>query len=318
MQNTSCCASCESLRRTRDVSIFGKNVRVKDYICSPDGIHYRRKEENIQLQLVVCPTSFCPAGCPFCIATRTDQHRRIDIARFEKVMRLLKEEIGIRGVKITGGEPFYDVVLLSEVISVLFEVFGLSLEISVSTNGMWLDQLRRLPSLEYIEAIHISRHHYDDAANRSLFGGAAVPDGSRLKEIIGTVSFRDLFVLNCMLLKDHINSPEEAHRFLDFAIDVGAPKVGFMTCTPVNGYARTQSIPFESVIREDDPSLLFTRGFFDYEFCHCRDGVYVSPAGELVEFYGRSTNNDGCDYSRGLLYDSDDHLWDAFGGNVIL
>ena len=119
---------------------------------------------------------------------------------------------------------FYEFSLLREVTDILFDVFGTHLEISVSTNGMRLDKLTQLQNLRYIDAVHISRHHYDDEINRELFGGADVPGGKQLKEIIGSVTFRDIFVLNCMLLRDYINSPEEAHRFLDFAIDTGAPK----------------------------------------------------------------------------------------------
>ena len=318
MPNTNCCQSCDSIGRTRTISILGKPVVVKNYICSEDGVNYKKKPENVQLQMSVCPTSFCPGRCQFCIAKNIKVKQKLDIGRFANVMRLLKEEDRIRGVKITGGEPFYDIGLLNEVVSVLYEVFGHELELSISTNGIWLDQLHKIKDLEYIEAIHISRHHYDDDINKLLFGGADVPSGDKLKEIISTVSFKDIFVFNCMLLKDYINSPEEAHRFLDFTIKTGVPKVGFMTCSPINEFAGKQTIPYESVIKDDDPSLLFTRGFYDYEYCHCRDGVYVSQSGEIVEFYGRSTNTDGCKYSRGLVYDADGHLRDGFCGEVII
>ena len=91
-----------------------------------------------------------------------------------------------------------------------------------------------------------------------------------------------------------------------------------MSCTPVNAYAKEQAIRYEDVINDGDPSLLFTRGFCDYEFCRCRDGVYVSDTGSIIEFYVRSTNSDGCKYSRGIVYDADDHLRDGYCGNVIL
>ena len=318
MRNTNCCPSCSAESRTRVIRILGKQIRVKNYICSADGVNYPKKPENIQLQLSVCPTSFCPANCPFCIAKGTKTHKRLDLGKLEKTMRQLQAEDRIRGVKITGGEPFYDVELLDAVVTLLYEIFGSDLELSVSTNGMWLDQMHKIRHLEQIEAIHISRHHYDDTKNRALFGGAAVPSGAQLKEILHSVTYRDIFVLNCMLLRDYIDSPEEAHRFLDFAIDIGAPKVGFMGCTPINAYAEAHRIPYEKVINDDDRSLLFTRGFYDYEFCHCRDGVYVSPKGDLIEFYGRSTLPDGCRYSRGLVYDADDCLRDGFGGEIIL
>ena len=105
---------------------------------------------------------------------------------------------------------------------------------------------------------------------------------------------------------------------MDFAIDIGVPKVGFMTCSPVNGYAKEQTVPYEAVIKEDDLALLFTRGFYDYDYCHCSDGVYSSEKGGIVEFYGKSTKMEDYAYCRGLVYDADDHLKDGFGGNVIL
>ena len=318
MQNTNCCLSCDTENRTRTVAVLGKPVTVKNYICSEDGVHYKKKPENVQLQLSVCPTSYCPGSCPFCIAKNTKSKRKLDISRFSDVMRRLKAEDRVRGVKITGGEPFYDVCLLNEVICALYEIFGYELEISVSTNGFQLDQLHRIRDLQYIDAIHVSRHHYDDEINKKLFGGADVPAGEKLKEIVSTVSYKDLFVFNCMLLKGYIDSPEEAHKFLDFSIKTGVPKVGFMTCSPINGFAKRHTLPYESVLDGSDPSLLFTRGFFDYEFCHCRDGVYASPYGEIVEFYGRSTNTDGCKYCRGLVYDADGHLRDGFCGDIII
>ncbi len=318
MQNINCCQSCDSDKRTRLINILGKNVLVKNYICSEDGVLYKEKPANIQLQMSVCPTSFCPGDCPFCIAKDTKSKQKLNIEKFAKTMRQLKAEDRVRGVKITGGEPFYDIELLNEVVSVLYETFGYELEVSVSTNGIWLDRMHKIKDLEYIEAIHISRHHYNDELNKAIFGGANVPSGDRLKKIVSSVSFKDIFVFNCMLLKDYINSTDEVHRFLDFAISTGVPKVGFMDCYPVNDFAKQQMIPYETVINDSDPSLLFTRRFYDYEFCHCRDGVYASPDGKIVEFYARSTNTDGCEYSRGLVYDADDHLRDGFGGKIIV
>ena len=318
MPDTNCCRSCSADERARVIDILGKPVRIKDYVCSPDGRTYRKKPEKNSVYLSICPTSLCRGHCAFCVATHTNENRRLNIEAFAGVMKRLKEQDLIHAVKITGGEPFDDVGLLNEVIGVLFETFGFGLTVSISTNAMRLERLHEVKDLSYVETIHVSRHHYDDAVNRAIFGGADVPSGAKLKEIVSAVSFKDLFVFNCMLLKDHINSPEEAHRMLDFAIETGVPKVGFMTCMPVNAYAQQQTIPFESVLNEDDPALLFTRAFYDYEFCHCRDGVYVSPNGSLIEFYGRCTKMDDPGYSRGLVYDADNHLKLGFSGAIIV
>ena len=309
------CDTCEN--RTKVIDILGKPVRVKNYICSTDGVNYRPKPDNVQLQLSVCPTSYCPASCPFCCAKGTKTEQRIDTEHFASVMRRLWAEDRVRGVKITGGEPFTDVGLLNEVISILFEIFGYDLELAISTNGIGLCRVHEIKDLVHLETIHISRHHYNDAVNRQLFKNADIPGTEELKEIVNSVSYKDLWVFNTMLLKNAINSAEEAHKFLDHAIEVGIPKVGFMVCSPVNAYAAAQSIPYESVIREDDPDLLFTRGYYDYEFCHCSDGIYVSQEGKIIQFYGRSTKMVDYGYSRGLVYDADNRLRDGFGGEII-
>ena len=319
MQNINYCQSCKIGEKTREINILGKSITVKNYICSADGKNYKEKPENIKLQLFVNMLTFCPANCRFCVAKNTKQDKKIDIDKFKSVMKLLKAEDRIRGIKITGGEPFYDIDLLNEVISAIYDIFGYEMEVAISTNGIGLENLKKIKDLEHIETIHISRHHYNDDVNREIFGNIEnIPDKELLKKIIGSVSYKDIFVLNCILLKDYINSPEEAHKFMDFAIDIGAPKVGFMTCSPVNGYAKEQSIPYEAVIKEDDPALLFTRGFFDYDYCHCSDGVYSYEDGRIVEFYGKSTKMEDYAYCRGLVYDADDHLKDGFGGNIIM
>ena len=319
MQNINYCQSCKIGEKTREINILGKPITVKNYICSADGINYKEKPENIKLQLFVNMLTFCPANCRFCVAKNTKQDKKIDIDKFKSVMKLLKAEDRIRGIKITGGEPFYDIELLNEVLSAIYDIFGYQMEVAISTNGTGLENLKKIKDLEHIETIHLSRHHYDDNVNRELFGNIKnIPDKKSLKSIIDSVSYKDIFVLNCILLKDYINSPEEAHKFMDFAIDIGAPKVGFMTCSQVNGYAKEQSIPYEAVIKEDDPALLFTRGFFDYDYCHCSDGVYSSEDGRIVEFYGKSTKMEDYAYCRGLVYDADDHLKDGFGGNIIM
>jgi len=171
--------------------------------------------------------------------------------------------------------------------------------------------------LSYLEALHISRHHYDDRINAELFG-VRVPTKDELSEILHSVSYKDLFVLNCMLLKDYIGTQEDVHNFLDFAIEVGAGKVAFMACSPVNDFAKAQTMDYTTVLKSDDPSLLFTRGFQDFNLCRCQDGVYASATGEIIEFYGRNTNVSYCKYCRGFVYGADNHLRVGFNGEIIL
>lgn len=314
MENINFCQSCDE--RSRKYTVLGKELNIKNYLCSEDGKNYPLRPEKAKLLISICPTSLCNAKCKFCIATNTDKNQKVDLCMLEKALLKLKNEDVVQSLSFTGGEPFLDVELLNNIVSMVFNIFGYKLEVSISTNGTGLHNLHKIKDLQYVDAIHISRHHYDDKINDSIFG-IKMPTKEELKEIISTISYKDIFVFNCMLLKDYINSNEEAHKFLDFAIDVGVPKVAFMTCTPINDYAKDQSIDFSTVLTEKDESIIFTRGFQDYEYCLCRDGIYVSPNGSLIELYGRSTNAGECKYCRGLVYNADNRLHVGFSDEII-
>jgi len=316
MENTSSCLFCDKNDRTRKYTVLGKELTIKNYLCTEDGENYPLRPEKAKLLLSICPTSFCNAQCKFCIATNTDKHNKIDLKKLEQALRLLKKEDVVQCITFTGGEPFYCLDILNEAVSMVFDIFGHELEVTITTNGSGIKNIHKIKDLQYVDALHISRHHYDDAINDSIFG-LKMPTADELKEIVSTISYNDLFVFNCMLLKDYINSQEEAHKYLDFAIKVGVPKVAFMTCTPINAYAKEQTIDVFDILREDDDSIIFTRGFQDYEYCRCRDGVYVSPQGKLIEFYGRKTNAVDCPYCRGLSYSADNCLRIGYIGETI-
>lgn len=317
MQNTNSCRSCDAVVKTRTVNVLGKELKLKNYVCSSDGIHYNQKPEDIQLQLSICPTSFCGASCTFCIAKNTKQKQFVDLCKLEECLKRFSDENLIRGVSFTGGEPFTDIKLLNDIINLVFKTFGNSAEISVTTNGTNLHRMHEIEMLSYLDALHISRHHYDDRINAELFG-IRVPTKDELSEILHSVSYKDLFVLNCMLLKDYIGTQDDVHRFLDFAIEVGAGKVAFMACSPINDFAKEQTMDYTTVLKANDPDLLFTRGFQDFDLCRCQDGVYASATGEIIEFYGRNTNVSDCEYCRGFVYGADNHLRVGFNGEIIL
>ena len=309
------CDGC-GFSRTRQIDILGKKVMVKNYICSLNGEPYRKKPDDIKLQLSITPTEECGCGCSFCAARCSMQGRRIDTAKLERVLKELAGKKLIRGISITGGEPFSDVTLLNEVIEMCFDICGEDAELSINTNGNGLDKLDRIERLPLVESIHISRHHYLDDVNAELFHGK-VPTGDEIKETVSGIAFKDIFVFNCLLLKDYIGSREEAYKFMDFAIEVGVPKTGFITAMEVNDFTRKQRVSFEDIITEDDRQLVFTKSYRDFDSCRCRDGVYSSPKGGIEEFYGRQTLPGNPGYVRTLVYGADNHLRTGFLGEVI-
>ena len=318
MKNTGCSTCCDGAPALRALRVLGREITAKAYACARNGGPYPPAPAQIQLQLSILPTSYCPCRCPFCIATGTRRRDAIDLKRLEGVLAALKDEDVVRGISITGGEPFTDVKRLDALIRMIFDIFGYAMEISLNTCGLALDRLDEIRDLPHVDAVHVSRHHWDDARNRALFGGGPVPDARALRAAIGSVSYPDLFVLNCMLLKGGVGTAEDARRFLDFAIDLGAKKVSFITGAPVNDYTRRQAVEYREVLRPDDPALLLTQRFQDYDWCRCQDGMYCSEDGRLIRFYGRRSDTSGCGYARGLVYTPDGALRAGFGGPVIL
>ena len=303
--------------RSEEITLFSKKLQVKNYRCAKDGCPYEEKNKPIKLQLSVCPTSYCAGACPFCSAGTlphggTAEKKFIDTVRLEKVLVTLHEEDRIRGVSLTGGEPCTDVELLNEIIEMIFDICGNETEISINTNGSGLDKLGRIKKLAFVDTIHISRHHYDDAKNEAYFK-TRVATSDEIKEIVDIVKDRKLFVYNCLLLKDGIGTCDEMIRFLEFAAETGVPKVGFVTPMMVNEYTKENMVSYTELFVKGDNRLLYTTGYSDYECCHCRDGVYAASDGSLVEFYGRETMPGNFGYARGLVYGADNVLRTGFG-----
>ena len=306
----------EAIHRTTELTVFGKTFEVKNYKCSINGGCYAEKEKPVKIQLSICPTYFCGGKCPFCsMAGKKDLSGFLDIARLEKVLKELSDIEAIRGISITGGEPFTDIVLLNEIVEMIFNICGVETEISINTNGSRLYRLFGIKRYDLIDTIHISRHHYDDKKNEAYFG-IKVPSGDEIGDMVKNVNDPKLFAFNCLLLADGIGNKEEIVRFLEFAGHTGVPKVGFITPVPVNGYVRENQVPYTDIFDRNDDRFLFTSCYRDFDICRCRDGVYVTGNGKLVEFYGRETAYGYPGYSRGLTFGPDNILKAGFGDDA--
>ena len=315
MPNTACPACCNP-PRSRVISLFGQSVAVRNTRCSADGIHYLPKAEPLRLHLSIELTQFCNARCPFCIAAPTVDPQRLSLSALREVLLRLREADCVRGISFTGGEPFTDPERLDRALSLVFDIFGQEMEVAIDTNGTGLRHLPHFRDLVHVAAVHISRHHWDDGRNEALFG-RPMPRGEEIAEIIARVNLTRLFVMNCMLLRGWVETPEDAHRYLNFALEAGAFKVAFITGAAVNPWIAGHLVPFEEVLLPSDSDMLYTRGYQDYELCHCQDGVYVGPGGRLIEFYGRETANKPCDYTRGLVLYPDGRLTLGFRGPAV-
>lgn len=300
---------------TRSIELFGKRIDAKAYSCRAADGPEEVKEREVKLILTVNPVACCNAACAFCVAAGERSGARIDTAKFGRVLNYLKEKDVLLSVNISGGEPFTDTGLLNETVNIIYDTLGDDIDISINTNGSGLGRLKDIERLDKLESLHISRHHYEDPVNDRLFG-VKMPATEELREAIASVSFKDVFVFNCLLLKEGVGDPQSARSFLEYAHSLGIPKVGFISTMAINEYTRAQQVSYTEILDNNDGRMLVTCGFKDFDRCMCTDGVYACDDGRLIQFYGRETHPWTGSYVRGLVYGSDNVLRTGYGDSA--
>jgi len=304
--------AADMIEKTTAFNIFGKELCVKNYKCSHNGCPYVQKDRPLKMQLSLRLTSYCGASCRFCSAACGKGIKDfLNLKYLETVLNEMKRLNAVRGISITGGEPFTDIGLLNEAIEMIFDILGVWTEVSINTNGIGLKDIHKIKRLKYVDTVHISRHHYDDEKNRAYFG-IDVPDSEAIKEAVQSVYDPRIFVLNCLLLKGGIGSSKEMKNYLEWAGDIGIKKAGFITAMPVNDYAAKNRVSYKDIFVVDE-AILYTDRFDDFEYCNCRDGIYASSSGRVVEFYGRETGYGGPDFVRGFVLGPDGVLRTGYG-----
>lgn len=209
-----------------------------------------------------------------------------------------------------------DPALLDSAISIAHDVMGGTVEIDMVTNGINLEQILSLDSLEALDSIHISRHMIQDEDNKRLMGFKP-PTFANIKSFLAKLSDPARVVLNCVLLKDGINSRERAAEYLEMAAEAGIKNVSFIGLIAANKYCLNQQVDPRLIHFEDDPRFRIWNQFHDHCFCSCSSGDYKAQNG-WIRYYYRMPESKGPNYTRQLVYTSYNKLLNGFGGTEIL
>jgi molybdenum cofactor biosynthesis enzyme MoaA len=119
----------------------------------------------------------------------------------------------------TGGEPTNS-IYFQRLLNIVNR--GIFKKVVLTTNGYRLSQFLD-DLIGSVDHLNISRHHYDDEVNYSVFNTKSVPDKTDLKRLISEVQNRGIDVtLNCVLCYDF-----NIEKYLSFARNVGANAVSF-------------------------------------------------------------------------------------------
>lgn len=286
----------------------GVNINLKDKYCRL--WDYNVVPAKPQANLYIRVTNTCNANCKFCIYH--GDYKTIDIDKFEKALKELRDRDIINKIQITGGEPSI-ATELHQLICIVREYFSDNF-IGINSNGTDLARLKSVNSM--VDNFAISRHHYKDDINRKIFNTNQVPDSEQLKDFIQTVG-KDKIHFSCTLMKDYIGNIEEIKKYLDYVSSIGCEDVGFVSLMDTNEYALEQRVTFyESGIEECKDFLKYKQYVKHGDCCRCANYLYFSTVtGKMIDIYGRFATDK--DEATGMLSFDKDTLREGFNGKVI-
>lgn len=221
--------------------------------------------KNINIQVII--SKACNFRCGFCIENDriTSKTKEIDPSGLLKTVLQQYTAQGIfPNISITGGEPTLFEDRLNNVLNTALKY---TKKVSVNTNGSDLSLLKSSGV-----AVNVSRHHYDPDRIKELFMSKSVP----------TLEIFPKLVLQCVMMKDGINSIVEMKNYMDFYNSLGVSGFSFRGLTNLDAekqyadeilFSENQAVDFLDIcnqIAADD----------EFEFIQQKIGDHY-----LYEFY---------------------------------
>ena len=288
---------------------FGKEIQIKSFGCNCLDEPGQPVEPSVNLFVKV--TKSCNARCLFCSNAETLMPNvPFNVPKLLEIIRGLQTAgISVNRVNITGGEPSVVSALVEEILQKMDDSGFSDLHLHLNTNGL-LPQSQMLMRHPRWNSISMSLHHYDLSKLSELYG-CKIPDKAFDFEGI------DMQRLNasCNLIKGYIDSPEEASKMLDFALELGLPRIGFVALMKVNAFCRDHFVDLEDIRLDTIPHVYFTKSMDRGSDCKCSNYLYNKDL-KILEIYMRNYANPRyCESS--LVYDGE-YLRQGFHQNNII
>lgn len=279
------------------IDFCGKKIAVKEFDCSLGTLEPDRITPFVNLFVKV--TNGCNAHCFFCSnAGAKTSTKPFDVGKlFDVIQRLRGQGIRINRLNITGGEPSIVSPLVADILQRIDERKFDDIHLHLNTNGL-LHQSQLLMTHPRWDSISMSLHHYDLNKLSELYG-CKIPDDAFSLEGIDKQKLN----ASCNLIKGYIDNAEEAAKMLDFALELGIPRIGFVALMKVNDYCREHFIDLEDIHWEEIPHVYFTKSMNRGENCKCSNYLYNKDL-KILEIYMRNyANPQYCESS--LVYDGE-------------
>ena len=298
----------------KTINLFGHDIIVRDTLCSTDPKDLKVVDPSLRLYIKL--TDACNADCLFCANKESRDFGNLDFKKLEFVIRYLLDRGLLHGISITGGEPMINPDKMNMLLNLIYSIEPI-MEVAISTNGY---NLRSFLDMEYVnklESIHISRHHYDDEINYSIFGSREVASTEDIIALQEGLDDKRIININTLFMKDYIEDLREIKKMLNYVGDVGVYKNGFVSLMKCNLFSRDHFINFNDIFSSLDESFYLGHHFYNGEYCECVDGVYLTDKDKMVEFYARMVKDCECPYTTQLVYTSDNRVTAGFGKKLL-
>ena len=236
-------------------------------------------------------TNFCNAKCAFCI----NQKKDTNVVNVSELKLFLDEYSSkISSVSISGGEPLLYLKKLNELFKILKKY---DLKVSINTNGFFLERSIKILNKYKLSSIQISIHHYNDEINNSIFK-------------VKTIGFDDLkkiksknkYVINCLLIKNYIDSYDEVINYLEQISEIDVAKVNFISMMQVNEFTKDNFIDYRDIISHIDSRFSKIKDSMDGKRCSCSSYLYMAKNNKIIVVFFKHTR-DTHHTGRCLLYD---------------
>ncbi|EKC46886.1 protein containing Radical SAM domain protein [human gut metagenome] len=226
------------------LEIRNKEYEIKPYACSPCN----------EFPFYINVTNICNAKCDFCSNACNKDYGKLDLEYLKEILDKVSDKVS--RFSISGGETLINPKNLEELLKLLHNY---DRRITMNTNGSFLlDNIDMLNKYPNIESIQLSRHHYEDDKNNEVFK-------------INTLSFEDLkkikanadLRINCLLIKNYIDSKEEIVKFLEKISETDISQVGFISMMQVNDFTKENFVDYRAIISSLNDDFLETKKMAD-------------------------------------------------------
>lgn len=300
------------------IKLFDNEINIRGYYCELNDEGYHSIEVpyvNLYIQM-----KGCNASCKFC--EYKDSANYFNKEKLSAILNYLGNNIDVHKISITGGEPTLNIDNLYTAMDEIhnFKTKNPYVFLVMNTNGFNLEKLYYDGKINFFDSIALSRHHYNDDINNSIFKTNTI-NSSILHSIIK--NNQDIFHFSCNLINGYISNSQEIYKYLNYCNSMNVYDVGFVGLMKINNYCKSNFVDFNlSKLAKDHifkDKLFLIQKRNNKNICQCFNYMFLPSENfkKPIKIYSRCVLEQNNDYCNSLVFDGE-HLRIGFAGKVII